>query len=134
MAQRIYNMAKSMSDMNIPYSQGTRSLGLHPSSADCSSSVSWALLHAGVHLPGGAGVGSRTLRCQVSSSIGAHPVRAVGDHMEQTPVTYGCNSPTGSAPRGALTLHRMARVGYGPHLRFTSRPTSGFIPRHWPGT
>lgn len=132
-AQKIYNAAKAMSDFNIPYSQSQRNLIARPPSADCSSSCSWALLQAGVPLPGGVGAGGWA---PVSGQFENWGVAGKGQW-----VTIWCNAGhiwmqftggVGAAWRFDTSTYGSG--GSGPHIRFTSRPTSGFIPRHWQGT
>ena len=139
LAQKIYNAAKTMSDMNLPYDAGgPRSLGNNPRSADCSSSVSWALLHAGVPLPGNAGPNSWA---PVSGAYLNWGMPGKGQWVTAW-------IKPGSGPAGHIWLQFTGKVGpawrfdtsahgsggSGPHLRFTARSVSGFVPRHWTGT
>ena len=142
LAQKVYNAAKAFSDMNLPYdANGPRSLGLHPRSGDCSSSVSWALLHAGVPLPGNAGPNSWA---PVSGAYLSWGMPGMGQWITAM-------IKPGSGAAGHIWLRFTGKVGpawrfdtspygspgatgaSGPRLRFTSRPTTGFVPRHWQG-
>jgi hypothetical protein len=121
-----------MSDMRIPYSQKQRNLVARPPSADCSSSVSWVLLSAGLPLPGGVHAGGWAPVSGAFESWGLPgrgrwvTVWCSGEHiwLQFTGVgpawrfdtsPWGCGDPNG------------------PRLRFCPRSTASFTPRHWQG-
>lgn len=132
-AQKIYNAAKAMSDMNIPYRITQRQLVARPPSADCSSSCSWALMQAGIPLPAGVGPGGWA---PVSGQFESWGLAGKGQW-----VTIWCSGEHiwlqftgGVGPAWRFDTSAHGSGGSGPHLRFTSRSVSGFIPRHWEGT
>ena len=132
LAQKIYNAAKFMSDMKLPYSIGARTLVAHPPSADCSSSCSWVLLAAGLPLPGGVKAGQWA---PVSGQFESWGQAGMGRW-----VTVMCSAEhiwlrfTGVGPawRFDTSPHGCGDPD-GPRLRNCARDTAGFTTRHWPG-
>jgi hypothetical protein len=129
-AMKAYWLAARMSSWNIPYDKGQRNLIAHPPSADCSSSVSWVLLNAGFPLPGGVQAGGWA---PVSGQFESWGQAGEGRYM-----TIEC-----SAEHIWIRWHGLGNYwrfdtspygsgGYGPHMRTTARPTTGFVQRHWP--
>ena len=129
-AQALYNACQKMSDMHIPYSQSQRNLVGHPPSADCSSSVSWALLTAGFPLPNGVGPGQWA---PVSGAFENWGVAGEGRYF-----TVNCNAGhvwirlKGIGPAWRFDTSGGA-PGEGPRLRFAPRDAGGFVKRHWQG-
>ena len=127
----LYIACKQMSDRNIPYSTAQRTLVQAPPSADCSSSVCWALLKAGFPLPGGASWGAWAPCSWNFAGWGApgygrnFTIMWTQEHVwirfysmpavrfDTSP--YGDNGPSG------------------PHLRHTQRNDGSFNHVHWPG-
>lgn len=130
-AQTVYNAAKAISDKAMPYvwggghaRAGTPSGGGY----DCSGSTVAALAAAGLgYTVGGKVDVSGTIATSWGQSGKGRQltVWANGQHVWIQFHDIGSawrfdTSPYGSGDRGA-------------RLRFTSRPTAGFIARHWPG-
>jgi hypothetical protein len=131
--QKIYEAAQYISDLKIPYSQRVRYLVTRPKSADCSSSVSLALLLAGVPLPGGVGAGKWA---PVSGAFEGWGLPGRGRY-----VTIWCSAEhvwiqfTGVGPAWRFdTSPWGCGDPNGPRMRNCPRSTATFTARHWAGT
>ena len=116
---KVYAAATAMDRMNLPYSTGYRTLAQQPppQGYDCSASVSWALLAAGLPLPSGASWGSWA---PVSGDFEGWGQSGVGQRM-----TVWCNSGHIFIEFYGYPAKRFDTVpgnsgGIGPHLRYRS--------------
>lgn len=133
----VIEAAKKMSDMKISYVYGglhgpnllkiTNAAKLREIGADCSSSTSWALHQAGMY---------DSTTAQVSGSYESWGEAGEGEQMtiwanaEHVFIEFK-NVPGMGHARFDTSQHSES----GPRLvKWGSRTTSGFVPRHWPGT
>lgn len=133
-AVQAYSAAETLSKMNLPYSQAQRNLTERMPSSDCSSGVSWVLLHAGIPLPGGVGKGQWA---PVSGAFEGWGEAGPGKYF-----TIMCNAGhIWIRWNGIGPAWRMDTSSYGDSYtassggrnRTTPRPTTGFVQRHWHG-
>jgi hypothetical protein len=133
-AAKAYAAAQALSAQELPYSQARRNLVEHMPSSDCSSGVSWVLLHAGIRLPGGVGAGQWA---PVSGDFEHWGLPGRGKYM-----TIMCNAGHIWIRWHGMGAWRFDTSSWGdPYTassggrnRRTARSTSGFVQRHWPGT
>lgn len=131
-ARALYNACQTMSDMNLPYSQSDRTLVAHPPSADCSSSVSWALLAAGFPLPGGVHAGQW-------APVSGQFMSGWGQSGRGRWFTVWCSSEhiwiqfTGVGPAWRFDTSPWSCGTDGPRMRTCPRSTATFTARCWPG-
>jgi hypothetical protein len=131
---KAYNAAQYLTKLNIPYVYGSgHSMATmqssHPSTLDCSSGVCWILYRAGIHVPGGG--------VPASGSFESWGLPGLGKYM-----TIRCNAGHIWIQWHGLGAWRFDTSQYsdsysgssGGRLRSGPRPTTSFIPRHWPGT
>lgn len=127
----LYEACALMSSWHIPYSIAHRTLVARPPDADCSSSVSWALLKAGYPLPGGitwggwAPVSGNFAGWGVPGEGKYFTLEFSGEHIwirfHHAPMwrfdtsPWDCGDPNG------------------PQLRPCARSTDTFSQCHWPG-
>jgi N-acetylmuramoyl-L-alanine amidase len=131
--QSAVEAAKKLSDYKIPYSQACRTMKKVPPSCgyDCSASVSWVLLTAGFKLPRDVTWGGWA---PVSGDYTSWGKAGEGKQMtvwaNDGHVFIEFNVPG----LGHYQLNTAGWDGSGPHFFKWGYPTSGFTPRHWPGT
>jgi hypothetical protein len=123
----LFAAAKEMTDFHIPYSTSARTLVAHPPSADCSSSVCWALLKAGFPLPGGVSWGTWA---PCSWNFAGWGVPGYGKHF-----TVNWTNEHVWIRFYAMPAKRFDTVpGGGPQLRYDSyAPDYRYNHVHWPG-
>ena len=132
-AARVYAACQALTAQNLPYSQARRNRVENMPSSDCSSGVSWVLLHAGIRLPGGVGAGQWA---PVSGAFESWGIPGPGKY-----VTIMCNADhiwikftgMGSWRFDTSQWDDSYSGSSGGRLRSGPRDTGGFVQRHWPG-